>query len=51
MGKELEGLKEGPKAKIYIDSLRAAHKKYQIGKVQAMMAYILIKKFTSINDR
>ena len=40
MGKELEGLKEGPKAKIHIDSLRKTLKRYQIGKRQAMMAYM-----------
>ena len=38
MGKELEGLEEGPKAKINIDLLRTTLKK-QIGKHQAMIAY------------
>ena len=38
-GKELEGYKEGPKAKINIDSLRTTLKKYQIKKHRAMMAY------------
>ena len=40
MGKELQGLEEGLKAKMHLDSLRANLKKYRIGKRQAMMAYI-----------
>ena len=38
MGKELERLKEGPKAKIQLVSFRATLK--EIGKRQAMMAYM-----------
>ena len=40
MEKELYGLEKGLKAKILIDLLRATLKKYQIGKWQAMMAYM-----------
>ena len=40
MEKELERLEEGLKAKIHLDSLRATLKKYQIGKHQAVMAYM-----------
>ena len=40
MAKELEGLEEGPKAEIHIDLLRTTLKKHQIGKRQAMMAYM-----------
>ena len=38
--KELEEPKEGLKMKMLLDSLRATLKKYQIGKHQAMMAYM-----------
>ena len=38
MEKELEGLEEGPKAKIHIDSLRTTLKKYKIEKRQGMVA-------------
>ena len=40
MGKKLEGLKEGLKAKIHTDSLRVTLKKYKIGKYRAMMAHM-----------
>ena len=40
MGKEFEGLEEGLKAKIYLDSLRATLKMYQTEKCLAMMASI-----------
>ena len=40
MGKELEGLEEGARAKINRDSPRETLKKYQIGKRHAMMVYI-----------
>ena len=40
MGRELEGLEEKPKAKIYRDSLRTTLKKYQNGKRTAMIAYM-----------
>ena len=40
MTKELEGLKEGPKAKRHIDLFRTTLKKYQIGKHLAMIEYI-----------
>ena len=45
----LEGHEEKTKAKIYLHSLRATLKKYQIVKRQAMMAYMdtSFKKFTS----
>ena len=36
MGKELEGLEEGPKAKIHLN----IHKKYQIVRYQAMTTYM-----------
>ena len=55
MEKELQELKERPKAKIYLHLLRAALKKYQIGKLQAMMIYkdygLWFKEYTSIHDR
>ena len=41
MEKELKGLEEGPKAKIHIDWLRATPPKYQTGKFQAMIAYLV----------
>ena len=41
MTKELEGIKEGPKAKILIDLLKTTLKKYQTGKRQAMMEYMV----------
>ena len=40
MGKEIERFEEEPKAKIHVDSLRATLTKYQIGKLQAIMAYM-----------
>ena len=40
MTKELEGLKEGMKAEIHIDLLKTTEK-YQIGKRQDMMEYIM----------
>ena len=40
MEKQLEGVEEGPKVKIHIESLRTTLRKYQIGKRQAMMAYM-----------
>ena len=39
--RELEGLKEVPKAEIHIDLLKTTLKKYQIGKRQAMMEYMV----------
>ena len=53
MEKKLQILEKGPKAKIHLDLLRAALKKYQIGKLQAMMAYMDsgFKKITSVHDR
>ena len=41
MTRELEGLKEGPKAEIYIDLFKTTVKKYQTGKRQAMMEYMV----------
>ena len=38
--KNLQELEESPNAKIHLDLLRATLKKYQIGKRQAMLAYI-----------
>ena len=40
MEKKLRRLEEGPKTKIQRDSLRAASKKREIGKRQAMMSYM-----------
>ena len=56
IGKELEGLKERPKAKIQPDSHRTTNinTEYKIGKRPATMAYIdtgLKKKITPIYDR
>ena len=39
MTKELEGLEEGPKAEIHIESLKAVLKIYQTVKRPAMMEY------------
>ena len=39
--RELEGLEEGPKAEIHIDLLKTTLKKYQTGKRQAMMEYMV----------
>ena len=39
MEKELQGLRERPKAIIHPELLRATRKKYRIGKRQAIMAY------------
>ena len=52
IGKELEGIEEGPKARIHLDLLRAILKK-RSRKRPAMMAYMdtSLKKFTSIYDR
>ena len=41
MTKELEGLEEGPKVEIHIDLLKSTLKKYQTGKRQAMMEYMV----------
>ena len=41
MTKELEGLVEDSKAEIHIDLLKTTLKKYQIGKRQAMMEYMV----------
>ena len=38
--KELQELEEGPEAEMYLESIRATLKKYQIGRHQAMMAYM-----------
>ena len=53
MGKELQGLEEGPKAKIHLDSLWVRFQKSQFGKRRAMMVYMDtgFKKFTSIYDK
>ena len=40
MGKWLEGTQKGLKAKIHFHLPRGTHKKYQFGKLQAMMAYM-----------
>ena len=40
MEKELQGLEEGPKAKILLNSFKATLKKYQIGKLRAIMEYM-----------
>ena len=41
MNKELEGPEEGPKAEIQIDLLKSTLKKYQTGKRQATIEYIV----------
>ena len=41
MTRELEGLEEGWKAEIHIDLLKMALKKYQIGKLQDMIEYMV----------
>ena len=48
--KGLEGLEEGPKAKIHIDLLRMTLKKNQIGKCHGIDRF-WFKKFTTIHDR
>ena len=40
MTKELERLKQRPKAEIHIDLLKTTLKRYQTGKRQAMMEYM-----------
>ena len=40
MTRELEGLKDGPKAEIHIDLLKMTLTKYPTGKRQAMMEYM-----------
>ena len=40
MEKHFQGLNEGPKAKMYPDSLGATLNKYEIGERQAMIAYM-----------
>ena len=48
MEKELDGLEEGPKAEILIDSLR---KTLKLENTRPWWhTWILVKKFTSIND-
>ena len=39
--RELEGIEEGPKAEIHIDLLKMTLKKYQTGKRQAVMEYMV----------
>ena len=39
--KELEGFKEGLKTEIHIDLLKMTLKKYQTGKHQAMIEYVV----------
>ena len=41
MTRELEGLEEGLKAEIHTDLLKTTLKKYQTGKRQAMMEYVV----------
>ena len=41
MTRELEGLKEGLKAEILIELFKTILKKYQNGKRQAMMEYVV----------
>ena len=41
MTKELEGLKEGPKAEMLIDLLKTTLEKYRTGKRQAIMEYMV----------
>ena len=53
MEKELQEFEEGPNAKLHLHSHRATLKKYQIGKHQAMMAFMDsgFKNFISIHKR
>ena len=39
MEKEVEKLEQGPKGELHLDSLKATLKKYQTGKIQALVAY------------
>ena len=41
MARELEGLEECPKAEIHTDLLKTTLKKYQTGKRQTMMEYMV----------
>ena len=41
MTRDLEELEEGPKSEIYTDLLKTTLKKYQTGKRQAMMEYMV----------
>ena len=41
MTRELERLEEGPKAEIHTDILKTTLKKYQTGKCQATMEYMV----------
>ena len=41
MTRELEGLEEGPIVEIHICLLKTTLKKYQTGKLQAMMEYMV----------
>ena len=52
MGKELEGLEEGPKVKIHVDSLRTKLKKIPNWKTPGHDGIhgFWFKKFTSIHD-
>ena len=40
--KELQGFVECTEAEIHLNSLRATHKKYKIGKRQTMMTYMVL---------
>ena len=53
MGKELEGLKEEPKVKIYINSLRTTLKKISNWRTPGHdgIHEFCFKKFTSSHDR
>ena len=41
MTKEFEGLEEGPKVEIHLDLLELIQEKYQTGKCQATMEYMV----------
>ena len=51
MEKELEGLEEGPKVKIYSNSHEQKSKNDQIGKRQAVMAYTVTALKIHFNPR
>ena len=51
MTRELEGLEEGPNAKIHIDLLKTTQKKYPTGNRQAMMEYMASSKKVHLHSR
>ena len=53
MKEELQILEKGPKFEIHLDSPKATFKKYQTGKLHALIAYTDsdLKKIASNHDR